>query len=419
MDQVKIGKFIAQLRKEQGLTQNQLAEKLNISNRTVSKWETGNGLPDVSLLTPLCTVLNITSDELFAGERISALHNEEVLKEIKEEPKKKKPNIMITVIAVILILSLCALATCKFMGKDDKEKGTPRLSPTGTNIVTPDVTPAITLTELPANSDAPEITATPETSLMPETSLTPTVITPLITPTAQIVYVTPPFNQTAKPTQTPFITNYPIVTPTSTLKPTPTATVTPTITATPTLAPTPTPTVAPTPKPTFETIPSSKYGGYKFTSIAGRQSQWPYYYINCGMNDSPLGKYSDYTGTITLQYKVYNPTDETIKVQLHVQTLYDNFWCYMFYCNYDIVTIEPKTIETVTAKVPIENGNIEFSRKGIVEINAEKTFLRFDVYFDDLAKAGNQVVIFANSADDIILTCEWYSTGYMIPERIY
>jgi hypothetical protein len=91
----------------------------------------------------------------------------------------------------------------------------------------------------------------------------------------------------------------------------------------------------------------------------------------------------------------------------------------MYPRSYDVVTIAPKTTKTVTANVPIENGNIQFSRNGIVEINAEKAFLRFDVYFNDLAKAGNEVVIFANSADDNVLNCDWYSSGYMIPERIY
>jgi hypothetical protein len=62
---------------------------------------------------------------------------------------------------------------------------------------------------------------------------------------------------------------------------------------------------------------------------------------------------------------------------------------------------------------------------GIFEIEiflnllSQKAFLRFDVYFNDLAKAGNEVVIFANSADDNVLNCDWYSSGYMIPERIY
>lgn len=70
MDQEKIGKFIADCRKEKGLTQLQLAEKLGISNRAVSKWETGKSCPDVSLMLELCSVLEITVNELLSGERI-------------------------------------------------------------------------------------------------------------------------------------------------------------------------------------------------------------------------------------------------------------------------------------------------------------------------------------------------------------
>lgn len=70
MDQEKIGKFIADCRKEKGLTQLQLAEKLNITNRAVSKWETGKSCPDVSLMLELCNILGITVNELLSGGRI-------------------------------------------------------------------------------------------------------------------------------------------------------------------------------------------------------------------------------------------------------------------------------------------------------------------------------------------------------------
>lgn len=69
MDQQKIGRFIAQCRKEKCLTQEQLAENLGASNRSVSRWENGNNLPDVSLFQPLCDALNITIEELLDGER--------------------------------------------------------------------------------------------------------------------------------------------------------------------------------------------------------------------------------------------------------------------------------------------------------------------------------------------------------------
>lgn len=70
MNQEKIGKFIAEKRKEEKLTQEQLAEKLNISKNAVSKWERGLNLPDVSIMQDLCKILNITLNELFIGEKI-------------------------------------------------------------------------------------------------------------------------------------------------------------------------------------------------------------------------------------------------------------------------------------------------------------------------------------------------------------
>ena len=68
MDNVKTGKLIAELRKKQGLTQQQLADKLNLSNKTVSKWESGVGSPDISNLSVLAEVLGISVDELLKGE---------------------------------------------------------------------------------------------------------------------------------------------------------------------------------------------------------------------------------------------------------------------------------------------------------------------------------------------------------------
>lgn len=71
MDQNKTGKFIAQLRREQGLTQKELADKISVSDKAVSKWETGKGSPDVSSMQPLCEVLGISVTELLAGERLT------------------------------------------------------------------------------------------------------------------------------------------------------------------------------------------------------------------------------------------------------------------------------------------------------------------------------------------------------------
>jgi len=71
MDQEKTGRFIASMRIEAELTQTALADILGVSNRTISKWECGNGLPDVSLWRLLCETLHITADELLRGERLT------------------------------------------------------------------------------------------------------------------------------------------------------------------------------------------------------------------------------------------------------------------------------------------------------------------------------------------------------------
>ena len=81
MNQMKIGAFISERRKAKGWTQSQLAEKLEITDKAVSKWETGRSMPDLSLFLPLCTLLEVTLNELFAGEYIA----EEKLKEKADE----------------------------------------------------------------------------------------------------------------------------------------------------------------------------------------------------------------------------------------------------------------------------------------------------------------------------------------------
>ena len=71
MDQIKIGKFISERRKRENLTQSELAEKLNITDRAVSKWETGKSMPDYSIMQELCKILKITVNDLLCGERVS------------------------------------------------------------------------------------------------------------------------------------------------------------------------------------------------------------------------------------------------------------------------------------------------------------------------------------------------------------
>lgn len=81
MNQEKIGKFIAELRKENNLTQEQLASTLEVSNRTISKWENGNCMPDYSILPTLCETLHITINELLSGEKLTEENYQKKLEE--------------------------------------------------------------------------------------------------------------------------------------------------------------------------------------------------------------------------------------------------------------------------------------------------------------------------------------------------
>ena len=108
MDQVKIGKFISQMRKEKGLTQKQLAEELLISDKTVSKWETGKGMPELSLMLPLCEKLGINVNELLTGERIPEedykKKAEENIMNIMREKEESIRKIIISVVVCAITL---------------------------------------------------------------------------------------------------------------------------------------------------------------------------------------------------------------------------------------------------------------------------------------------------------------------------
>ena len=93
MDQIKIGKFIAQRRKGVNLTQMQLAEKLNITDRAVSKWETGKALPDSSLMLELCDILKITVNDLLSGEVVTMEnYNKELENKLIQLVKEKEES---------------------------------------------------------------------------------------------------------------------------------------------------------------------------------------------------------------------------------------------------------------------------------------------------------------------------------------
>ncbi len=111
MDQVKIGKFIAECRKACGMTQMQLAEKLNITDRAVSKWENGRSLPDSAIMLELCGLLNISVNELLNGEKIMEDFKEksdEMLLEMAKQ-KEESDRKMLLLEIVIGILSTIVL----------------------------------------------------------------------------------------------------------------------------------------------------------------------------------------------------------------------------------------------------------------------------------------------------------------------
>lgn len=124
MDLVKIGKYIAGKRKALGMTQKQLAEKLNMSDKSVSKWERGICLPDVSVYMELCEILGISINEFLAGEDIDAENvekkSEDNIIQVTKDSKKKQKNLksilaVVTTFAVIMVLVLGSVFVHKVM----------------------------------------------------------------------------------------------------------------------------------------------------------------------------------------------------------------------------------------------------------------------------------------------------------------
>ena len=112
MNQTKIGRFIAECRRKANLTQMQLAEKLGITDKAVSKWERGVAMPDTSIMLELCDILEISVNELLSGEKInmenSNQKNEQILLEMAKELEKKNKTIWSSMWA-IMIASMTAL----------------------------------------------------------------------------------------------------------------------------------------------------------------------------------------------------------------------------------------------------------------------------------------------------------------------
>ena len=112
MEQVKIGRFIAECRKKENLTQMQLAEKLNITDRAVSKWETGKAMPDSSIMLELCEILKISVNDLLCGEVVTMdNYNKELENNLLEMIKQKEESDkrLLAVEWVVGILSVIVL----------------------------------------------------------------------------------------------------------------------------------------------------------------------------------------------------------------------------------------------------------------------------------------------------------------------
>ena len=126
MDQIKIGKFIAECRKKNNLTQMQLAEKLNITDRAVSKWENGKGMPDSSIMLDLCNELKISVNELLSGEMIDMKEYdkkaEELLVELAKQDELKNRKLM-TSMWTILITSAIFYVVILLLAVNTLEEG--------------------------------------------------------------------------------------------------------------------------------------------------------------------------------------------------------------------------------------------------------------------------------------------------------
>ena len=116
MDQIKIGTFLKELRREKELTQGELAEKLNVSNRSVSRWETGNTLPDISILIELAEYYEVDIKEILDGERKSENMKEEtkgMLLQIAEYTDKQKKQVVYRAIVCFgLEMLFCGISIC-------------------------------------------------------------------------------------------------------------------------------------------------------------------------------------------------------------------------------------------------------------------------------------------------------------------
>lgn len=113
MDQIKIGKFISEQRKIKGMTQIEFAEKLGVTNKSVSRWETGRNMPDISLFIPICELLEISVNELIIGEKIqkddTAKTDEIIVETIKESRKTINITRVVIYFSMVVINALFSI----------------------------------------------------------------------------------------------------------------------------------------------------------------------------------------------------------------------------------------------------------------------------------------------------------------------
>lgn len=123
MDNIKTGQFIKDLRTEKGLTQQELAEKLNCTNKAISRWETGNGSPDIDFLVPLAEILDVTVNELLVGKRIKEdeilQKSNEVIIDTMNKAKKEKGRLQWIVFVISCLVQIIITLCAAFMLDDD------------------------------------------------------------------------------------------------------------------------------------------------------------------------------------------------------------------------------------------------------------------------------------------------------------
>ncbi|MCQ2527240.1 MAG: helix-turn-helix domain-containing protein [Lachnospiraceae bacterium] len=125
MDQTKIGRFIQSSRKQINMTQKELADKLGVSDKLISKWETGNGMPDISILNELCSTLNISVNELLSGETLppekySEKAEENIMELLKKNNTNKKAYIIQLIAGIVFFIAAILLMAVTTYGAEPR-----------------------------------------------------------------------------------------------------------------------------------------------------------------------------------------------------------------------------------------------------------------------------------------------------------